>query len=190
MFPGGSGMPGSNVLIRSASASRPSPTNWWSIAAVNTLLIEPIWKSVSGVMGERASALAKPKFIAALKPSGAATLSVKPGRPKCCRCASPYPRIAASAAANFASSASAGAANWLPSAMLSAPPVNARLLINMEIPLRSRCLGRRRASQARVRRCKSARRGPAPRSSRSTRPGSLRPSSRPRRSSACRLRLQ
>ena len=43
----------------------------------------------SGVIGERASTLAKPKFMTWLNPSGMVTPSVIPGRRKCRRCASP-----------------------------------------------------------------------------------------------------
>jgi hypothetical protein len=47
-----------------------------------TLLIEPIWNSVSSVIAVRASALEKPKFITVSNPSGVVTLSVMPGSPQ------------------------------------------------------------------------------------------------------------
>ncbi len=63
--------------------------NWWSSAAVVSLLIEPIWKSVSGVIGVRASALAKPKFMTVLNPAGIVTPRVRPGSRKWSRWAWP-----------------------------------------------------------------------------------------------------
>ena len=77
---GGSGMSGSKALTRSVSANRPSAANWWSSAAAMTLLIEPIWNSVSSLIGSRASRLAKPKLRTRLKPSGMVRPSVMPGK--------------------------------------------------------------------------------------------------------------
>jgi hypothetical protein len=57
-------------------------------SAVIDLVIEPTWNSVSGPIGEWASALAKPKSRTVEKPSGVLSPSVRPGSEKKRRCAS------------------------------------------------------------------------------------------------------
>src|SRR6185369_7057697 len=96
---------------------------------------EPIWNSVSGVIGARLSRLAKPKSSTVENPPGVVSPRVSPGRSNWRRWSSPWARMAAIAPARAGEPcANAGAASRADSAALSAPAVNARLVIAIEPP--------------------------------------------------------
>ena len=60
--------------------ARPSSTSWATIVAVNVLVIEPIWNTLSAVVSTRVRVLSTPYGVTESSPS-AQTPSTAPGTP-------------------------------------------------------------------------------------------------------------